>query len=328
MESCPVAHNSKSSPDRVGLPVSGVALRRVVDPETGEVAYDERPTRGVLSFAGRVVDCRPVLTDLKAVGGGIRADIKCWSAGSRRRLLYRMASLDFRRLSRTWGGRFAFVTLTWRDDPGPVEVARQRNHFLQRLGDRLGARRWVWKLEFQRRGAPHLHLLVWVPSESDEALADLRRWTWDAWDDVTGGHLLWAGRTFPVPVGRGLNRVGVDWCRAKDVARYIAFDLTKSKKGYQFKVPESWVQTGRWWGSSGLDAEWLHVPLDVQDTISIRRMLRRYRQANSRGKARFGRCKGLSRIWVIGNDSGTLIESIDRFFGLAPVIVGRLESLP
>ncbi|MQB01777.1 MAG: hypothetical protein GEU78_16100 [Actinobacteria bacterium] len=284
----------------------------MVDPETGEVGYHRAPTKGVLSFAGRVVDCKPVLVDQKAIGGGVRSDIKCWSAASRRRLLFYMASLDFKRVASRWGGRFAFVTLTWRDDPGPDEVRRQRNHFLQRLGDRLGARRWVWKLEFQRRGAPHLHLLVWTPFVSDVELSDFRRWTWDAWDDVSGGYVSESGV-------RGLHRTDVDWCRAKDVARYIAFDLTKSSKGYQFTVPETWSHTGRWWGTSGLVAEWLHVPLAVSEVISVRRMLRRYRQANSTGKARFGRCKGLSRIWVIGREAGTLVEAIDRYLtGLSP----------
>lgn len=316
-EPCPVAHISTDP----GWAVPATAVRRVVDRETGEVAYSETETKGVLSFAGRVVDCKPVLAPRKAVGGGERGAIRCWSAASRRRLLYLMASLDFRHLARTWGGRFVFMTLTYLEDPGPAEVARQRNVFLMRLGRRQGVRRWVWKLEFQRRGVPHMHVLLWVPKDDAGDLADLRKWTWDAWDDVSGGYVK-DGK-------RGMHRVDVDWCRAKDVARYLAFDLTKSSKGYQFRVPQSWSGTGRWWGVSGLAPEWLHAPLGIHETISVRRLLRRYRKANSRAKARFGRCRGLSRVWVIGEDSGTLMAAVENWLANTVSARGlRLHLLP
>lgn len=274
---CPVAHNCTD--------------------DAGEWFFADRRYRsGTLSFAGRVVDVRFEAADQRQQGGGVRDIISCWSAASRRRFLYRLGSIDLGGLTESWGGRFVFVTLTWREDPGPAVVGRQRRALKERWRRRFGEVRWTWKLEFQMRGVPHFHVLAWVPFDDDRSLATLRRWVWSAWEGVSGDR----------------HRVDVGWCQAKDVARYIAFDLTKSTKAYQFRVPATWRSTGRWWGVDGLPVYWSSIPVSVPELVVVRRMLRRYRRANSRRRPRFGRCDGLSRVWVLGQETGSLIGAVDR----------------
>lgn len=257
---------------------------------------------GVLGFAGRVVETKFVGDQQEQVGGGERGTIKAWTAASRRRFLFRMAALDFNRLLKLWGGRFVFMTLTYRDDPGPERFHRDRDVFLKRLHRQVGARRWSWKVEFQARGVPHLHVLAWVPFTDQGGLSQLRLWSWNAWDQVVGQSARIGVRA----------RVDVGWCGARDVARYIAFDQTRYSKAYQFKVPESWHVVGRWWAISGLPAEWSFANITARELVVVQRLLRRYRRSQSRYRPKFGRGKGLKRLWAIGQDSMTLIDALDR----------------
>lgn len=88
-------------------------------------------------------------------GGGVRGKVRGMSAGSRRRLLEKLARLDITRVHPL------FITLTyadiWPDDNG----ARQDlENLFKRLERRYPKVSWIWRLEHQDRGAPHLHMIV------------------------------------------------------------------------------------------------------------------------------------------------------------------------
>lgn len=90
---------------------------------------------------------------------GGRGQISEFSAKSRKRLLEKMARLDRRQIHQM---RYKprFVTLTYGSAYPDAKTAKGHlRAFLKRL-----ARRWpvggVWRLEFQERGAPHFHLLL------------------------------------------------------------------------------------------------------------------------------------------------------------------------
>jgi hypothetical protein len=94
-------------------------------------------------------------------GGGVRGEVQGFSAASRRRLMYYLDSLDRRKLSVP-----LFVTLTypgadWERFGGRKEEVKRHldafNHWLAYHYPQSSA---IWRLEFQKRGAPHLHLLV------------------------------------------------------------------------------------------------------------------------------------------------------------------------
>ncbi len=275
-QSCPVAHISPEDPE--GQPTIG--------------------------YSGRVVAISPLRSHLpKRVGGGPRGDIRCWSAASRRRLLLFMGALPLDAIQKENGGRFAFVTLTYRDDPGPVEVKRHLDAFLKACR-RRGVTSWVWKMEFQERGVPHYHLLLELPKDSAGCLRAFRSFSWSTWERITGHR----------------HRVDVDWCRARDVARYIAFDQTKWAKSYQYRVPASWSSVGRWWGYSGLRPRWVGRRVSERELIAARRILRRHRCANSSYKCRFGQGRSANgRMWALGTTEGALGADLERWLaGLNP----------
>lgn len=94
-------------------------------------------------------------------GGGKRGRISGFSRQSRRRLLYLMASLDTRELSLP-----LFVTLTypgedWERYGGEAKTVKRHldklGHWIKYHHPQASA---IWRQEFQKRGAPHFHLLV------------------------------------------------------------------------------------------------------------------------------------------------------------------------
>lgn len=97
----------------------------------------------------------------------LRGSISGFSASSRRRLLRLLSTV---RTSALPPARF--VTLTWhRVPPDWLHDARA---FLQYIRRRGGL--YLWRLEAQRRGAPHYHLIVWCADwDSADAAATWNR---------------------------------------------------------------------------------------------------------------------------------------------------------
>ncbi len=130
-----------------------------------------RMTGNLLKLDG--MDSDTVLT-----GGGRRGAIKGFSRASRRRLLYRVAECG--------DALPIFVTLTygasWPDNP--VVWKRHLDTWWKRVkreDSTLGA---IWKLEFQKRGAPHFHLLVYRKDKGRPFLE--MTWVAHSWAAVTG----------------------------------------------------------------------------------------------------------------------------------------------
>lgn len=75
-------------------------------------------------------------------------------------------------------GRVAFITLTYR--PGEVYEPRDISEFLRRVRQWCGVRGvpfvGVWKLEVQQRGAPHYHVMLWLPRGITPPLPDKQGW--------------------------------------------------------------------------------------------------------------------------------------------------------
>lgn len=97
-----------------------------------------------------------------------RGNVDVWSRKSRANMLVRMASLDYAPLFA--GNRNpVMLTLTlpkkWEDIAPDNETWRAIfKRFMARYEHAWGHRmRYVWKREFQRRGAPHLHILMTPP---------------------------------------------------------------------------------------------------------------------------------------------------------------------
>ena len=135
--------------------------------------------------------------------------IKHWSAKSRRRMLKTCSELDWAPIiekSMTDQYSMAMVTLTypgagqkWLDYVPSAEVAQKhfaafQERFYRAWGERISG---IWKREFQRRGAPHLHILMLIPtwgitrdrkSEYIEETKKMffREWVSVAWAEIVG----------------------------------------------------------------------------------------------------------------------------------------------
>lgn len=164
---------------------------------------------------------------------GQRQEVKELSWESRRRLAFvaNNTRVKFRTM----------VTVTYpREYPTDgKEVKRHLNAFLVALKRKLDGMSYLWFLEFQARGAPHVHLLIDWPWPSDKA-----RRTWfrvlvsNLWYNIVDSgdyrHLL---------AGTRCEKI-----RKRDgAARYAVKYATKMK---QKAVPPDYRNVGRFWGAS------------------------------------------------------------------------------
>lgn len=207
-----------------------------------------------------------------------RGAITGWSQKSRNRMRLTLGSLDYTPLFRRNRQLPKMVTLTLPADwlPSAPNSEKLKRRLLDDKLRRSFRRAWgydlqgVWKLEFQRRGAPHLHILCAPPSgahpgsgESFEAW--LRRvWSAACWhagmdEQAVRDHFIKG-----VHIESTYGLTGVD---SKRIADYFAKHGTFSAKEYQNHAPEEWrdadtgeLRPGRFWGYWGLkkgDAEQL-----------------------------------------------------------------------
>ena len=177
----------------------------------------------------------------EAQGSG-RGAVYEWSRPSRLRMVEAMCSLDWGPVvdSGRKGWRPAMVTLTLPGDWLAVAPTGQAfkamfRAFLERWRRAYGPWRGVWKLEFQRRGAPHLHLYSACPWSPE-----FREWLSRTWYEVVG-----SGDERHLRAGTGL-----DWgegIRASDPKRLAVYFLKRatghnigSDKEYQHRVPFAW----------------------------------------------------------------------------------------
>lgn len=172
-----------------------------------------------------------------------RGKVREFTRRSRTRLQQTLCAMPVAHVGRG----LLFVTLTYpREWPGSWPVwKRHLDTMAKRLARKFGAFGAVWKLEPQRRGAPHFHLLVvGVPFIA-------KAWLSQAWYEVVRSrdprHLA-AG----TQVQLARSHRGVVSYAAKYTAKYQA-------------LPESWQEgVGRWWGVYGrknLGIVWLWAPL-------------------------------------------------------------------
>jgi hypothetical protein len=115
--------------------------------------------------------------------------------------------------------------------------------FRKRLGRFLEARgvvSWsaLWFLEFQQRGAPHVHVLVFGCKLDEPVRRSLRSWCGRAWSSVVGNPDL-------VELGKH-RRAGTQVARMK--AKHFGYAVKYATKTEQKVVPEDFRDVGRFWG--------------------------------------------------------------------------------
>ncbi|WP_157890419.1 hypothetical protein [Mycolicibacterium goodii] len=261
---------------------SSAAIMAMPAPALGREGWKLTVSPGLIQLTGRSPFRR-------SSGGGGHTAIREWSRWSRANMVRTVASLDMTRLDAE-PGLPAMVTLTL---PGDWEIVAPDSETFKsfftawrKRYQRAYGRKWrgLWKLEFQRRGAPHLHLYCVVPVEVINGL-DFRSWCSAAWADIVN---------HPDPVERAKHaRAGVrtdimKGMRASDPKRLAVYfgkhsaPGGESDKEYQHIVPEVWVNTGgpgRFWGYIGLEKISATTEIAYEDWVQAKRWLRQIARA-------------------------------------------------
>lgn len=150
-------------------------------------------------------------------------DIKGFSPSARKRMVDVLACVP-----KDAGG--IFITLTYHEtDPEGEQVKKHLHAVTEWMRRRYRAVQWamVWRLEYQKRGVPHLHLLLFGPRwDSMDAIKS-------AWHRISGeqtGHHREMGAWVESMQGAG-----------RKLAVYLAKYMTKAGEN-----PDGWQ--GRAWG--------------------------------------------------------------------------------
>lgn len=214
---------------------------------------------------------------------GLRGKIQDFTRAARRRLLDALNSINQGKLI----CKPLFVTLTypatWPADPRVWK--RHLDVFAKRLIKKYPTAAFFWKLEFQSRGAPHFHLLVFnVPYMA-------HKWVAENWWDVVG-----SGDPLHLAAGTEVRRIrtwrGVLAYAAKYMSKAVQLPLfIDSTTG---EIMEH--NPGRFWGCVNRD----QLPIDPvvmvltwQEFYRTRRAIWRYFQNGGRRVVSKGRFLGV-----------------------------------
>lgn len=128
----------------------------MLDPSRFDVSYRDH-TAVVFEGSVKVLGRRMIVRRRGVRPGGKRERISEFTEASRRRFRERLGAVRYSHM-----GRCFWVTLTYHNafpDPDSAVVDVQR--FLRYFRSRFPRGSYVWRLELQKRGAPHFHLLLW-----------------------------------------------------------------------------------------------------------------------------------------------------------------------
>lgn len=195
--------------------------------------YDgrDKPVVAVAVFRRDVVTLR---NGQGAKSGPIskRGEIKEMSEDSLKRLAFVANNADAQWLS--------MVTLTYPAEfptNGQIVKAHLQNmlrSFKRRLGEPMT---YIWFLEFQRRGAPHIHLLL-ENALTEESKREQREWLSKRWYEIVASNDL-----------KHLA-AGTQWANTRQADGLRHYVVKYAFKCYQKEVPEDFWHVGRFWGAS------------------------------------------------------------------------------
>jgi hypothetical protein len=210
-----------------------------------------------------------------SAGGGLKSEIRGMSKQSSKNLSRMLSILDWSK-----HGECLHVTLTyWRSYPkNKHDVGKEK----QAIGMWFSrnAECGVWRLEFQERGAPHWHVLVWIGKRDAEKFEKEceRWWSCREW----GTHPEFGCKITSGSVARGR------W--------YLA--MHAAKQAQALKPP---FLVGRWWGyierDKVLSASDIDSPQEIaeRELVWWKRLYRRQTGCTTRQDAGF--TWFLPRLW-------------------------------
>jgi hypothetical protein len=181
------------------------------------------------------------------------------------------------------------ITLTYPGDWSAFGDDRQwKAHlraFRERLQRKYGKLGVCWKLEFQKRGAPHFHLLCYFGSAVGLS-RKLRTWVSRAWYEVVG-----SGQPDHLVVGTNVRPIH----SVRQVASYVSKYVAKL-------VDDVPMSVGRWWGVwnwSLMPVVLLRAVLSSREFYRLRRVLLAVRRSHGSRMPIRGAAQG---IWLFLED--------------------------
>lgn len=241
-------------------------------------------------------------SQIKYEGGRTRGKIGEFSYKSRQRLMRKIAMIDARA-----AGLPVFLTLTYPEEwPGSWEEwKRHVHHFIVCMVQKYPGVWGVWKMEFQKRGAPHFHFMLWglpkiegtkhtregktcwrvLPGISRPEDLEVFNWINSTWYRIVGSE-------DPKHLAAGINVEPVQSWRG--VTSYVSKYLGKTEGG-EF-VPCEF--TGRFWGVVQRK-KWAksELEIDIGEDVFIRcrRVLRKLQERTAKRIAMEAKAKGKMR---------------------------------
>lgn len=204
-----------------------------------------------------------------------RGRVAGWSTQAAARHVAWLMSVDAHALVELEGRELFAFTLTVRDTPpdaASFHVARRawEKRAKRILGSDL---RICWVMEWQRRGAPHLHGVL-APRVAPTNAQLVARLVYVSWPEV---------------VGCGTTATGQDVKRTTSAAGWLAY-LSKhigrpSGHAQRVGMPPGWEASGRLWGhSQGWPTRETVADLDLGTWYALRRLLHGWRMASARSE--------------------------------------------
>lgn len=202
--------------------------------------------------------CIPSDQPRQPVGGGKRGEITEFSRAARRRLLHLLNSLNKNKINTLP----LFLTLTYPAEfsSDPRTWKRHLDNFRARMRRKFGRFPAVWRLEFQKRGAPHFHLMLFL----EKAPSDLYEFVSRSWYEVVGSNDL-----KHLAAGTNVQQVR-SWRGVMSYAAKYMGKLEQLAPGVQ--------SPGKFWGTwnkGDLPREFEEIPVSKPEAISVRRIYRK-----------------------------------------------------
>ena len=200
-----------------------------------------------------------------------RGDVQGWSTGDTRRNMAFLMSIDTEKLT----GAGVTFTLTLRDCPETADAWHKLRRAFEMRMVRAGILRMHWVTEWQRRGVPHLHGVLWWPDIYD--MVTIVR----SWVEVAERYGAGVRGQHAAPIN---NAVGWFQYLSKHAARGVLHYQRSAEN-----IPTGWRErTGRVWGKVG---DWPVRPVvrvNLQDQngdggwFAFRRLCRSWRIADAK----------------------------------------------
>ena len=228
-----------------------------------------------------------------------RGEITCFSPSSRRRMMESVNTADMQAALASPSRRSLFVTLTVHEDEGVAHARLALKRLRDRLRHRFPSVFGWWKLEPQKRGAPHYHLWLIVdmreggipvtpksPDEMGECPFDLWRihleqWFLRSWRGCTEQHTITQVRVEDPKSANGMKRY---------LSKYL---------GKAVDVPEHW-RCNRYWGTWGeIPRTTVRCELSDSQAFKLRRIVRSLVRSRKRAAHRAKGVAGArpSKLW-------------------------------